>query len=320
MAIRFGLSAIKNVGNAAVENILNERQENGEFLSFNDFCLRVDSQKVNKRVLESLIKVGAMDKFGERNAILASIDEIRTDCDKINNKKNNGQFGLFDSPETVTNNKTTAPPDDFLQVEPMTEDQKLNLEKELLGIFVTENPLNKILKPFEKLNLDKIDEINKKNNNTPVKLAAVLTKFKEIRTKKNNAKMAFASLADESSQIESVIFPKTYLEVADKLIENKAYYIEGKVNHREGEVSILIDSLEEKAPNNIQKFDFVIRVPEQTKQSQLMKLNTILKNNPNGHKGLIILPNGKKIALNYGVHWTPKLKSEINKLLLIKEN
>jgi DNA polymerase III alpha subunit len=99
MSIRVGLSAIKNVGDAAIENIINERNENGPFVNFNDFCIRVDSQKVNKRVLESLIKVGAFDKFGERNAILASIDEIRNKCGKLNDNKNSGQSSLFDNTE-----------------------------------------------------------------------------------------------------------------------------------------------------------------------------------------------------------------------------
>lgn len=320
MAIRFGLSAIKNVGVAAIENILKERKENGPFLSFNDLCLRIDSQKVNKRVIESLIKVGAMDHFGERNAILMSIDKIRSDCEKLNAKKENGQFGLFDDPKAINSSKIIAPEDEFVQTEPMPEHQKLNLEKELLGIFVTENPLAKILKPFEKLNLAKINEISKKSNNTAVKFTAIITKFKEIRTKKNNAKMAFVTLADETSQIEGVIFPKIYNEFENVIAENKPFFIEGKVNYREEEVSILIDSLDKKAPDNVQEFDFIVEVPKKTNQSQLMELNRLLKANPNGHKGLIILPNGKKIPLTYGVHFTPKLKEEIDSILLIKQS
>lgn len=320
MAIRFGLSAIKNVGVAAIENILNERKENGSFLSFNDLCLRVDSQKVNKRVLESLIRVGAMDKFGERNSILMSIDKIRTDCEKINAKQENGQFGLFDDPETITSSKIIAPPDEFIQTEAMTENQKLNLEKELLGIFVTENPLSKILKPFENLNLPKIKEISKKSNNTVVKFTAIITKFKEIRTKKNNAKMAFITLADESGQIEGVVFPKIFNEIEDIIAENKPFFIKGKINYREDQISVLIDVLDKKLPKNIQKFDFIVEVPKKTSQAQLMKLNKLLKSNPNRHKGLIILPNGKNIPLTYGVHFTPKLKKEIDSILLINKN
>ncbi len=314
LAIRFGLSGIKNVGGAAIENIVNERNINGPFLSFSDFCLRVDSQKINKRVLESLIKVGAMDQFGERNAILASLEKIRIDCDKLNTKKSNGQFSLFDAP-TEDNTKIIAPPDVFVQVNPMTENEKLNLEKELLGIFITENPISKILDPFQTLGLPKISEILQKSSDVSIKTAASLQKFKIIHTKKNNAKMAFLTLEDETGKIEAVVFPKIFDSVESILAENKAYYIEGKTNLREGNLSILIDSISLDAPKNSSKYDFVITVPKTASQNQLMNLNTLLKNNPNGHRGLIILPNGKNIPLNYGVNYTEDLQKQIDKIL-----
>nr|MCW1949236.1 OB-fold nucleic acid binding domain-containing protein [Candidatus Shapirobacteria bacterium] len=302
-----------------IENIINERNENGPFINFNDFCIRVDSQKVNKRVLESLIKVGAMDQFGERNAILASLDKIRTDCDKLNTKKNNGQFGLFDAP-TENTSKIIAPPDQFADVEPMSEHDRLIMEKELIGVFVTENPLSKILKPFASLGLPKISEILQKTNDTPIKLVAAIRRFKNILTKKNNAKMAFVTLEDETGTIESVVFPKTYERIANLLEENKAVYIEGKVNIREGSLSILIDSLTDKVPENSSKYDFVITVPQNASQSQLMKLNTLLKNNPNGHRGLIILPNGKNLPISYGVNYNDDLQRQIDDILLSKPN
>jgi DNA polymerase-3 subunit alpha len=319
LAIRFGLSAIKNVGDAAIENIINERNTNGPFVSFNDFCLRVDFQKINKRVLESLIKVGAMDQFGERNAILSSIEKVRSDCEKLNNKKNNGQFGLFDTP-TEDSSKIIAPPDNFPQVVPMDEHERLAIEKELLGIFVTENPISKILLPFQSLGLPKISEILKKDSDVSIKIAVSLTKIKMIRTKKNNAQMAFLTLEDETGKIEAVVFPKIFEEVKNILAENKAFYIEGKTNLREGNLSILIDLISLDPPKNSSKYDFVITVPKSANQSQLMELNSLLKNNPNGHRGLIILPNGKNIALNYGVNYNENLQEQINNILLPNKN
>lgn len=318
-AIRFGFEAIKNVGEAAIENILNERNQNGPFISFSDFCLRVDSQKVNKRVLESLIKVGAMDQFGERNAILSSSEKIRSDCEKLNTKKNNGQFGLFDSP-TKENNKIVAPSDVFVQINPMTEKEKLIMEKELIGIFVTENPISKILSSFSNLGLPKISELLDKSNNSPVKLVASIHKFRHIFTKKNNSKMAFVTLEDETGSIEAVIFPKIYEQVVSLLSENKAVYIEGKINIREGSPSLIVDLMSEEAPQNSNKYDFVINVPQSASQKQLMQLNTLLKNNPNGHRGLIILPNGKNLPLSYGVNYNDKLQQQIDTILLSNKN
>ena len=319
MAIRFGFSAIKNVGVAAIENIIKERNENGPFLSFNDFCLRVDSQKINKRVCESLIKVGAMDQFGERNAILDGLEKIRSDCDKLNNKKNNGQFGLFDAP-TEDNSKIVAPPDNFPQVTPMTEEAKLAIEKELLGIFVTENPVNKILSAFHDLGLPKISEILEKGDGAQIKMAASINKFKIIRTKKNNAKMAFVTFEDETNKIEGVVFPKIFEEIEPILAENKGFYVEGKLNLREGNLSILIDNISLNAPQNSKHYDFVITVPPKTSQTQLMNLNNLLKRNPNGHRGLIILPNGKNIPIGYGVNYNKELQQQIDNILLPNNN
>jgi DNA polymerase-3 subunit alpha len=194
------------------------------------------------------------------------------------------------------------------------------MEKDLLGVFVTENPLNKILQPFASLGLPKISEILQKGNDTPVKMAAVIKKFKNILTKKTNAKMAFLTLEDETGTIESVIFPKTYERVVNLLAENKAVYIEGKVNIRDGGLSILIDTINETPPQTASKYDFVITVPTNASQNQLMKLNSLLKNNPNGHRGLIILPNGKNLPLSYGVNYNEDLQKQIDDILLPKPN
>jgi len=316
MAIRFGFSAIKNVGNAAIDNIINERDQNGIFISLGDFCLRVDSQKVNKRVLESLIKVGAMDSFGSRTALLQSLDRIRLDCDRINGKKNDRQFGLFDSPNK-DNSKVTAPPDNLPEVEDMTQSQKLAAEKELIGVYVTENPISRILLPYQTLGLPKIAEILEKGEGSQVKIVAAVSRFREITTKKNNSKMAFATFEDETGKIEIVIFPKTYETCKDCLVENKPLYVEGKINHKDATVAILADIISENPPIKSNKFDFVVQVPIGTSQSQLMELNSLLRKNPNGHRGLIILPNGKNVPLSYGVKYNPDLQNEINRILKI---
>jgi DNA polymerase III alpha subunit len=213
-----------------------------------------------------------------------------------------------------------APPDNFVETTPMGEHDRLALEKELLGIFVTENPISKILAPFQTLGLPKISEILKKDTNAPIKIAANLTKIKLIRTKKNNSKMAFLSLEDETGRIEAVLFPKIFDTVEEILTENKPFYIEGKTNLREGDLSILIDSISLEAPNNSPKYDFVITVPKAANQTQLMDLNNLLKKNPNGHRGLIVLPNGKNIPLNYGVAYNKSLQEQIDNILLPNKN
>jgi DNA polymerase-3 subunit alpha len=316
LAIRFGFDAIKNVGDAAIDNILAERQ-NGPFKSFNDLCLRVDSQKVNKKVLESLIKVGAMDQFGSRKAIITAIDDIRGACDKINQKRSSGQFSLFDNPTSSTDDKPQAPPDKFLDIPDFTDKEKLDFEKELTGIYISENPISQMLIPFQTLALPKISQILEMSPNSTAKFVAVITRVKTITTKKNNSKMAFVTVEDETGKIELVVFPKTYAETESLLVENKAVYLEGKLNDRDGNLSILADSITDQVPDDKPKYDFVIRIPPGTSQTQLMELNRLFKQNPNGHRGLIILPNNKNIPLSFGVHYTPDLQSQINTILKI---
>ncbi|MBP9817983.1 DNA polymerase III subunit alpha [Candidatus Shapirobacteria bacterium] len=313
MAIRVGMSAIKNVGVAAIENIIAERNLNGPFKSFSDFCLRVSGQKVNKRVLESLIKVGGFDQFGERNAIIAAIDEIKSKVEKINNKKVSGQSGLFDNQEETATQTNFE--DKFPMVEPMPEKEKLSLEKQLLGIYVTENPIGKILRSFQDVSLPKIKDLQTKEANTPVKFVCVLNKIKVIRTKKDNSQMAFLTLEDTTGTMEGVIFPRSYEASVAILTENRPLYIEGKVSVREDDKSIMVDTVSEDLPQNTAKYDFVIEVPQGTSQSQLMDLNRLLKQNPNGHRGLIILPNGKQVPLSYGVRYNDDLQKQIDKIL-----
>jgi len=312
-AIRVGLSAIKNVGDVAIDLIIAERQSNGLFKSFTDFCLRVSGQKVNKKVLESLIKVGAMDEFGERNAILSAIDSIKAICEKVNHKKNSGQYGLFDS-QSADTALSVSIQDQLPIVTPMPEKEKLAHEKTLLGIYVTENPLSKMLQVFQSVSLPKINDLPSTNNH-PVKLVAVINRIKTIRTKKDNSLMAFVTLEDESGQIDSVIFPKVYDTVASFIQENMPVYLEGKISLRNDEKSILIDNISQSLPQNVQTYDFVIEVPQGTSQSQLMELNKLLKSNPNGHRGLIILPNGKKIPLTYGVRYNQDLQQQVDRIL-----
>ncbi len=314
MAIRFGLSGIKNAGDSAIDNILEERNTNGPFVNFNDFCLRTNSQKVNRRVVESLIKVGAMDQFGDRNALLAYIDKARTDAEKLNLKKNTGQFGLFDNPNNLTT-KITPPSDQLPLVKPMPEEEKLSLERELLGIFVTENPLTKILASFADYNLPKIKEIREKPVGVQVKLVAAISHLRVVTTKRNNSKMAFLNLEDETGKIEAVIFPKTYNSFKKFLVENRGIYLEGKTNLRDNTLSILVDSISSEAPKESSKYQFVIKIPPKTSQAQLIALNHLLKSNPNGHRGLIIFSNDKEIPIGYGVNYTPDLQRQIDEIL-----
>ena len=318
MAINIGLGAIKNVGDVAIDVIIAERDKNGPFAGFTDFCQRVNGSKVNRKTLESLIKVGAFDQFGNRKSLLAAIDEIRTHSDKVSAHIAAGQFGLFDVMEKVGEPKTKPlPPVDKLpDIADFTEQEKLSLEKELLGIYVSENPIGKMIAPFRGLIVPKISEISTRPNNAQVKMVGIITRLRSVVTKKNNSKMAFGTLEDTSGKVEIVIFPKLYEQVGATLNTNQAYYIEGKINQRDNEVAVVVDVITSEPPaETTKKYDFVIEIPKGTSQIQLLNLNRLLKSNPNGHKGLIILPNGKEVVLGYGVKYNPDLQQQIDRIL-----
>jgi DNA polymerase III alpha subunit len=255
------------------------------------------------------------DSFGERAAILASIERIRSEVGKLSNKHDKNQFSLFDTPTETTNVKPIAPPDKFDQVAPMPEKEKLSLEKELLGVYISENPLSRLFLPFAGIQADQCADCGTKPNEAKVKLIAVVTRIREVVTKKNNSKMAFVTLEDASTSQSGVLFPKTYTEILPILRENQAYYIEGKINIRNDELSIVIDKMTDTPPDTAPKYDFTINIPVQTSQTQLLALNKLLKLNPNSKKGLIIMANGKQIPLSYGVNYTQALKDKIDEIL-----
>jgi len=332
-AIRFGLNAVKNVGEAALDEILKARSE-GEFFSFCDFYLRVNAQKVNKKVLESLIKAGALDKFGKRSSMLAGLDPIRQKCDLLLKQKSQGQSSLFDSPDSA-NNKIVPPPDNFPIIDEFKKEELMQHEKELLGFYLTDNPLTAKLSLLNQEVGSKIRQII----NDPdlvgqrVVVGGMLSEVRTILTKKNNSEMAFASLEDESGKVELVIFPTVYANSRDVWKKEKIVVIEGKLESREkdkrGEegdnievnlenFSIIVDSGRIVQDQEESKFDFYIRVPRGTPSSILMNLNKILKDNQGEMFGILIFENGsgpKKLPLTFGVNYTEEVSEEIDRLL-----
>lgn len=247
--IRFGLSAVKNVGTIAIEIILEARNPSkGEvkpFLSFSDFINRVGARKVNKRVLESLIKVGAMDNFGKRTALLSAIDVIKTKLSKP--KDNNGQSGLF-SEEDVEKISAFVSDSSIIDnnVDDFTDEERENFERQLLGFSISAKPLNELLEPLEDKITCKVSELDPiLQKDEIIKIGVVIRESRVILTKKNNSEMAFVKAEDTTGIVDMVVFPKTYQEVKNLLTDGKVVLITGKVELREEEISFLVESMKE---------------------------------------------------------------------------
>lgn len=235
--IRFGFYTIKNLGYDISDAIIEERKKSGKFTGMEDFLERVQHKNLNKKSLEALIKAGAMDEFGDRGTFLQSMEELLA-FNKSFSKVDKNQGSLFGgdlAPKSVLSIKEGGE---------ASKEDKLSWEKELLGLYISGHPLERVKDKIEKSGMDfkKLTETGFQNMN--VVCAAMIESIRKVITKKGG-QMAFIKLADLTGTIEAVAFPETFRENATLLIENKCIAIKGKLNIRDGEKSITIDSLKE---------------------------------------------------------------------------
>ncbi|RJR24211.1 DNA polymerase III subunit alpha [Candidatus Microgenomates bacterium] len=319
-AIRFGLNAIKNVGGAALDEILTARKD-GDFKSFCDFYMRVNGQKVNRKVLESLIKAGAMDKFGKRSAMLAGLDSLRQKCDALTKQRSQGQVGLFDSDDEGSSH--AVPDDNFPGIDEFKKEELMQFEKELLGFYLTDHPLSAMFMALETSVGTKIKELLDSEETLvgqKVSVGGVISAVRVVMTKKNNSEMAFATIEDGTGRIEVVVFPKAF--AADKSIweKDKVVAIRGKLEKRDEEFSVIVDEGRRINGDEGEGYDFVVRVPKGTTSKTLMELNRLLKTSPGEKMGVLVFENGgapKKLELSFGVDYNRELQAEIKSLLNI---
>ena len=244
--IRFGMGSIKNVGVAAVNNIVSERDKNGDFKSFTDFCERIKDENVNKKCIESLIKAGCFDDMGQtRNTLLASFEGI---LDTINNQNRNSlanQVTMFD---IVSNDATDEIKYNYIVLDELDKKELLSQEKEMLGIYISGHPLDSIRESIIKntninsLDLKKIGDNEEESNfkdGQNVKYAGTITSVKKKYTKKNTI-MAFVTVEDLYGSAEIIIFDSIYNRVSNILIEDNIILVEGRLSIKEDDVAKIV--------------------------------------------------------------------------------
>ncbi len=237
--IRFGLSAIKNVGEAAIESILRTRKVDGPFRSFAEFLKRVDVSKVNKKTLESLIRAGAMDAFGSRSALLSVVETQLERVHKERKAASVGQTGLFDGGDSEHRGLDHLP-----AVPELTSQELLGFEKELLGFYLTAHPLEKTLERLGDLeNITSVSQINEERVGDRVQTVGLVAQVKKIITRNGGSEMAFIRLEDLTGSIEVVIFPKIYARSASLWVRDAAVMISGKVDQKDDRLVILADDV-----------------------------------------------------------------------------
>ncbi len=245
-AIRFGLAAVKNVGEGAVDSILEAREKDGEFKDIYDFTERVDLRKVNRRVLESLIKCGAFDSTGAHRAqLMAVIDEALEQGQKMGRDRESGQASMFGAFVEAAPAKDSA--HELPNIPQWSEKETLEYEKEALGFYITGHPLNRFKDDIKRISSYDTSSLAEIADKSQVALAGLPTEVKEKITKKGD-RMAFVRLEDLKGSVELVVFPKCYAECAEVLKAEQPVFVKGEIDKDERGVKIKankIDSLEQ---------------------------------------------------------------------------
>lgn len=236
--VRFGLSAIKNVGAAAISSIL-EARKNGRFTSLSNFLEKVELSKVNKKTMESLIKAGALDEFGKRSALLSLYPEVAGKISREQKDKAKNQASLFDD---VNDTISTSTQSMYVDMEEFSEKEKLMFEKELLGFFLTNHPLNEEIENLARFISHNIADLPEEKEGVSLKIGGLLSSVKKIITKKSNQEMAFLTLEDHAGfSIECVVFPKIF-EVSKTVLNRDAILIiEGKLQFKDERPVVIVD-------------------------------------------------------------------------------
>ena len=323
-SIRFGLAAVKNVGVNVIENIVKEREENGEFKDFVDFAKRLDSKDTNKRMIESLIKCGAFDQISENRATLMAGYESVLESISMDRKKNvQGQISLFDAfsaqveeaPEMQLSTKLPV-------LREFSEKEKLNMEKEVLGMYLSGHPLSEYKSELDRktsINMKKINEL-KEDEKTYMKLhdreviMGGMVIAKRIMTTKRNEIMAFITLEDLYGAIEVVVFPQTLKKFNILLNDDSIILIKGAISIDGDEAKLIardIKDINEEYRFNSEKISFDLKGNSNKSKSKqmnvridtvgdeelLMKVFKITRKYP-GKDRLILLPKDQNIDMD----------------------
>jgi len=236
--IRFGLSAIKNIGEAAIRSIL-EGRKNTSFKNLEDFLKRVDLGPVNKKTMESLIKAGAFDSFGNRAALLISYPKIIQNLAAKKRQEEEGQASLFENLDLKTDEYNfTSDVEDFTQTE------KLFFEKEFLGIYLSSHPQMDNLLEIKSIISHKIELLVDEKEGTRVEIGGIVESLKKIFTKNNGNEMAFLTIGDEKGlSVECIIFPRIFKQYRNILIKDSVIIVKGFVDTKNDKPTIIAEKI-----------------------------------------------------------------------------
>ncbi|MDH3997963.1 MAG: DNA polymerase III subunit alpha, partial [Desulfuromonadales bacterium] len=308
--IRFGLGAVKGVGAGAVEAIVEAREDDAPFESMYDFCERVDLRRVNKRVVEALIKCGAFDSLKHKRAqFMAGLEEAMEIGQKMQREKASGQESLFGTEELVT--QTGQAYGDLPDVEEWPENVLLTNEKDAIGFYITGHPLARHSETIKRFGTCTTADLNDRSDKDEVSVCGIVTGLKMLNTRKGD-RMAFVTLEDLSGYVEMVVFPETYTMAAELLNSEEPLLVRGVVDEGEDANKILVNevlTLQEVQEKLTKRVRFRLTTPG-LEELQLQKLKNIITRFhgdceavidleiPNRSKTQIVLPDELRLQAN----------------------
>ena len=287
--IRFGLGSIKNVGKAPVDAIIEERESNGIFKGFIDFCERVIDKGVNKKCVESLIKAGVFEEFEQTRAtLLASFEQIIDGIQSEKKRGLDGQVSMFDMGTKEEKEDMQKKKYAFEIHQEVSDKEKLSMEKEMLGIYISGHPLEKYRKLIQQqtnistLDINQIEEQNNTENTEhgynaiakfkdgqQIRYAGIITSIKKKYTK-NNKIMAFVTIEDLYGSVEIIVFESAYMKSKDSLIEENIVIVDGRLSIREDDATTIIaNEIKDFKEQKKQKLVFDISDLDEEKKAKL---------------------------------------------------
>jgi DNA polymerase III subunit alpha len=328
MAIRYGLAAIKNVGQAAMAMAIAERKQRGAFVSLEDFCTRLDSRVANRKMLESLIKAGAFDFTSrDRAELFGCIEESLSASAIAQRDRAAGQVSLFDE---QTHAATIA---SRQSIRSWTEHEKLSYEKELLGFYVSGHPLDSYAAIFAARNYRSIASLGELDDRAQFKIAGAIVEIEKKFTRKEGKPFAVVWIEDLMDMLEVVVWNKVYLKVSNVLVPGRVVELKATLDRRDEMLRATALEIKPLAPATVngaidtsaekqQQSSIVLRFSAATTGDELRQVRNILVSSPGRHSVRLLFERriGNSLRLDAGTEFcvdlTPDLRKKLSRWLV----
>src|SRR5437773_1106487 len=321
-AIRYGLAAIKHVGESAMTTVIRERAQRGDFTSLEDFCTRLDTRIANRKMLESLVKAGAFDFLGrERAEFFARIDEALMASATAQRDRLAGQVSLFDEASAPNASRKR-------QVASWSEHEKLSYEKELLGFYVSGHPLDAYVDLFAARNYRSIASLAELDDRAPFKIAGAIVEVEKKFTRREGKPFAVIWVEDLSDMLEVVVWNEVYLKVSDALAAGRVVEIRGVLDKRDDALRATAQEIKvfmpddtkgtnERSTSLLQEEAVLLQFSRDVTSNELREVREILASSP-GRRPVQLLfdrANGSPLRLDAGAEFHVDLTRDLEKKL-----